>query len=218
MGLIHKEVPCVPLEMTASLSICFSQSCVKPSNPKCCFPSSAGRRWWNGLVSALPALPGWLCLKGWDRMQTLSEVMWMFSPLYLWLRKPFQRCYRWCCSLSLGVGLSLGNRRCCAAFTAARTQSPTMGHQSSWRPLQLHQAHSGALATGPELWEMPLSPLTLFRAGWPRLACAEVPIPGQCLWNMAAGMGSGQGHSSSLLCVQWKTGNGQGGASCPCQT
>lgn len=29
----------------------------------------------------------------------------MFSHLYLWLWKPFQRCYTWCCTCSLGVGL-----------------------------------------------------------------------------------------------------------------
>lgn len=43
MGLIHKAISYVPLGMPGSLSICFSQSCVKPN--------SLRSRWW--LVSLL---------------------------------------------------------------------------------------------------------------------------------------------------------------------
>ena len=70
MELIRKTVSYVPLEMTGSLSICFSQSCVKHSSPEgqlvVGFPSeqAGDDALWSGLVSALPALPRWLCLEG----------------------------------------------------------------------------------------------------------------------------------------------------------
>lgn len=112
---------------------------------------------------------------------------------------------------------SLANRKCSAAFTAPRGQCPTVGHQSSWR-------YSSPISPTQEAWPQVLS---FGKSLCPFWLCSEQDGPGLCVLRFppqgmrvkpGAGMGSGQGHSRSLLYFQWKTGNLQGGASCLCQT
>lgn len=140
------------------------------------------------------------------------------QPLYLWLWKPFQRCYTRCCSPSLGVGHRVWQTG--GAVLPSQLPGPSV-------PLWVTRVagdHSRPISPPQEAWPEVLS---FGKSLCPSWLCCEQDGPGLCVLRShpravrvkhGAGMGSGQGHSRSLLHFQWKTGNLQGGASCPCQT
>lgn len=75
-------------------------------------------------------------------------------------------------------GTESGKQEVLCCLYSSQGPVPHCGSPEQLEILQPHQPHSGGLATGPELWEVLVSLLALFWAGWPWPVCAEVSTPG----------------------------------------